>query len=56
LLRRYDSEAGVDALPPGEGVFVPCSFWLADNLILLGRRDEARKLFARLLSLRNDVG
>lgn len=56
LVRRYDSEAGIDGLPPGEGVFLPCSFWLADNLILLGRRNEARALFERLLSLRNDVG
>jgi GH15 family glucan-1,4-alpha-glucosidase len=56
LVRRYDSEAGIDGLPPGEGVFLPCSFWLADNLILLGRRDQARALFERLLSLRNDVG
>jgi GH15 family glucan-1,4-alpha-glucosidase len=56
LVRRYDSEAGIDGLPPGEGVFLPCSFWLADNLILLGRHDEARALFDRLLSLRNDVG
>jgi GH15 family glucan-1,4-alpha-glucosidase len=53
---RYDTEAGIDGLPPGEGVFLPCSFWLADNLNLLGRRDEARALFERLLSLRNDVG
>jgi GH15 family glucan-1,4-alpha-glucosidase len=56
LVRRYDTDAGVDGLPPGEGIFIPCSFWLADNLILLGRRDEARRLFERLLSLRNDVG
>ncbi len=56
LVRRYDSEAGIDGLPAGEGVFLPCSFWLADNLILLGRHDEARALFERLLSLRNDVG
>ena len=46
----------VDGLPPGEGIFIPCSFWLADNLILLGRRDDARRLFERVLSLRNDVG
>ena len=56
LVGRYDTKAGVDGLPPGEGIFLPCSFWLADNLILLGRRDDARRLFQRLLSLRNDVG
>ncbi len=56
LVRRYVSATGIDGLPPGEGVFLPCSFWLADDLVLLGRRDEARALFERLLSLRNDVG
>ena len=56
LVMRYDSNAGVDGLPPSEGAFIACSFWLADNLILLDRRDEARRLFERLLSLRNDVG
>jgi GH15 family glucan-1,4-alpha-glucosidase len=56
LVRRYNSEADLDGLPPGEGIFLPCSFWLADNLILLNRRDEARTLFELLLSLRNDVG
>jgi GH15 family glucan-1,4-alpha-glucosidase len=56
LVLRYDTAAGIDGLPPGEGVFLPCSFWLADNLLLLDRREEARALFERLLSLRNDVG
>jgi GH15 family glucan-1,4-alpha-glucosidase len=56
LVRRYNSESAVDGLPPGEGVFLPCSFWLADNLILLGRRAEAERLFERVLALRNDVG
>jgi len=53
---RYKTEAGVDGLPPGEGVFLPCSFWLADALATLDRHEEARTLFERLLSLRNDVG
>ncbi len=56
FVRRYESEEGVDGLPAGEGVFLPCSFWLADNLGLLGRSDEARALFERLIALRNDVG
>jgi GH15 family glucan-1,4-alpha-glucosidase len=53
---RYQSEEGVDGLPPGEGVFLPCSFWLADNLGILGRTEEARALFERLAGLANDVG
>ena len=56
LVMRYDTEARIDGLPPGEGVFLPCSFWLADSLFMLGRRKEAQGLFERLLSLRNDVG
>jgi GH15 family glucan-1,4-alpha-glucosidase len=53
---RYDSSETDDGLPPGEGAFLACSFWLADNYVLLGRRDDALRVFARLLELRNDVG
>ncbi|HYL89483.1 MAG TPA: glycoside hydrolase family 15 protein [Burkholderiales bacterium] len=53
---RYRTQAAIDGLPPGEGVFLACSFWLADCLILLGRHDEARALFERLCRLTNDVG
>ncbi len=54
---RADTEnVGVDGLPPGEGVFLPCSFWLAAVLAQQGRRDEALRLYERLLSLRNDLG
>jgi carbohydrate kinase (thermoresistant glucokinase family) len=56
LVRRYRTKADVDGLPPGEGVFLPCSFWLADNYTLQNRDAEASALFERLLSLRNDVG
>jgi GH15 family glucan-1,4-alpha-glucosidase len=53
---RYDTGRGVDGLPPGEGAFLACSFWLADNYILQGRIGEARQLFEHLLALSNDVG
>jgi GH15 family glucan-1,4-alpha-glucosidase len=56
LVRRYETDPDVDGLPRGEGAFLPCSFWLADNWALMGRRDDARRLFERLLGLRNDVG
>src|SRR4029079_17699623 len=56
LVLRYRTGDGLDGLPPGEGLFLPCSFWLADTLALLGRRAEAEALFERLLDLRNDVG
>jgi GH15 family glucan-1,4-alpha-glucosidase len=56
FVMRYDTGEVVDGLPPGEGAFLACSFWLADNYILQGRIEEARELFERLLSLRNDVG
>ncbi|HWT24352.1 MAG TPA: glycoside hydrolase family 15 protein [Solirubrobacteraceae bacterium] len=53
---RYDTAMGDDGLPPGEGAFLPCTFWLVDDLILLGRHGEARELFERLTALCNDVG
>jgi GH15 family glucan-1,4-alpha-glucosidase len=56
FLLRYDTATGDDGLPPGEGAFLACSFWLADAYVLLGRMDDARALFERLLALRNDLG
>ena len=59
LIARYEADeenVEVDGLPPGEGVFLPCSFWYAANLALIGRTDEAHALFTRLLGLRNDLG
>ncbi|MCK7621911.1 glycoside hydrolase family 15 protein [Streptomyces sp. RS10V-4] len=57
LVRRYSTEGEpVDGLPGSEGTFLVCSFWLADALLLTGRRRAARELFERLLELRNDVG
>jgi GH15 family glucan-1,4-alpha-glucosidase len=59
FVQRYeesDDAAEVDGLPPGEGAFLPCSFWLVDNLALQGRRDDARALFERLLAVRSDLG
>jgi len=56
LVLRYRSERSEDGLPTGEGVFLPCSFWLIDNMALDVRSDEARALFEKLLSLRSDTG
>jgi GH15 family glucan-1,4-alpha-glucosidase len=56
VLRYRPQEEGVDGLPGGEGVFLPCSFWLANCLHLTGRKKEARELFERLLALRSDLG
>ncbi len=56
LVLRYDTATANDGLPPGEGMFLACSFWLVDAYLMLGRQDDAARLFERLLSLRNDVG
>jgi GH15 family glucan-1,4-alpha-glucosidase len=56
LVRRYEPSAKNDGFREGEGAFLACSFWLADNYVLLDRCDDARRLFERLLALRNDVG
>jgi GH15 family glucan-1,4-alpha-glucosidase len=56
LVLRYQTQETKDGLPPGEGVFLACSFWFADNLVLQGRYDDARAMFERLLALTNDVG
>ena len=56
LIRRYVTDEAVDGMPPGEGAFLPCSFWLADSLAMTGRHGEATALFERLLTLCNDVG
>ena len=56
FVARYDTRVTKDGLPPGEGTFLPCTFWYADNLALQGRRQEAAAIFDRLLALRNDVG
>lgn len=56
FLLRYDTATSTDGLPQGEGAFLACSFWLADAYVLVKRLDDARRLFTRLLALRNDVG
>ncbi len=56
FIARYDTTETDDGLPPGEGAFLPCTFWYADNLALQGRQEEAAAIFERLLGLCNDVG
>ena len=56
MVRRYDTDEAQDGVPGDEGVFLACSFWLADALILDGQVDAGRARFEKLLSLRNDVG
>ena len=57
LIKRYSTESeGVDGLPAGEGAFLPCTFWLVDNLVMMGRYAEAQEIFERVVKLRNDVG
>ena len=56
LVLRYNTEKVSDGLPPGEGVFLACSFWMVSALKLQGRDADAKKLFERVLSLANDVG
>ena len=56
FLLRYNTHSSHDGLPGGEGAFLACSFWLADAYVVMGRIDDARQLFERLLDLRNDVG
>jgi GH15 family glucan-1,4-alpha-glucosidase len=56
FLLRYNTGIADDGLEPGEGAFLACSFWLADAYISIGRRDDAERLFERLLAIRNDLG
>jgi GH15 family glucan-1,4-alpha-glucosidase len=56
FVRRYSARADVDGLPHGEGTFIPCTLWLADNHALMGRFPEARRIFERVLGIRNDLG
>ena len=56
LVLRYDTSKVSDGLPPGEGVFLACSFWMVSSLKAIGRVDDARALFERLLEVRNDLG
>jgi GH15 family glucan-1,4-alpha-glucosidase len=56
FVQRYHTTGMNDGLPTGEGVFLPCSFWLVDALLMLERDDEAKKLFEKLIAVSNDLG
>ncbi|MGA7858728.1 MAG: glycoside hydrolase family 15 protein, partial [Terracidiphilus sp.] len=56
LVLRYDTSKAPDGLPPGEGVFLACSFWMVSSLKAIGRTEDARALYEKLLGLRNDLG
>jgi GH15 family glucan-1,4-alpha-glucosidase len=56
FVQRYRTHAVDDGLPTGEGVFLPCSFWLVDALLMLERHDEAQALFEKLLGVSNELG
>ena len=56
FVMRYDRGSAVDGIGIDEGAFLPCSFWMVDNLAMVGRREDARRLFERLLEVRNDLG
>jgi len=56
FVQRYDTSKSPDGLPPGEGVFLACSFWMVSSLKAIGREEDARALFEKLLALRNDLG
>ncbi|MGA2814715.1 MAG: glycoside hydrolase family 15 protein [Xanthobacteraceae bacterium] len=56
FVMRYETEQTDDGLPPGEGAFLACSFWLVDVCVLQGRVADAERMFRRLIALRNDVG
>jgi GH15 family glucan-1,4-alpha-glucosidase len=56
FVQRYHTHEVDDGLPTGEGVFLPCSFWLVDALLMLERQDEALALFEKLIGVSNELG